>query len=88
MRISDEQVQKILQMGGVSLFESETGFETSPKDTDQELIKHLTTEILAMPDREAAIMELKARIEAGEYKPSGEEIADAMVRRHIADRMR
>ena len=35
-----------------------------------------------------SIAELKAKIEAGEYNPTGDEIADAMIRRSIADRIR
>ncbi|MBS1706613.1 MAG: flagellar biosynthesis anti-sigma factor FlgM [Armatimonadetes bacterium] len=52
------------------------------------MIKKLTQEVLDMPDREAMIADLKAKIEAGEYKPSSDDIADAMVRRAIADRIR
>ena len=41
------------------------------------------------PDvREDIVMELKARIENGEYNVSGEDIADMMVRRAQADRVR
>jgi len=43
--------------------------------------------VLDMPDREAMISELKARIEAGTYNPTGDEIADAMMRRAVADRL-
>lgn len=38
--------------------------------------------------REDYVNELKARIEKGEYKVSGEEIADMMLRRRAADRIR
>lgn len=42
-----------------------------------------------VPDiREEMVNELKARIEAGEYKVTGEEIADMMIRRRAADRIR
>jgi negative regulator of flagellin synthesis FlgM len=41
-----------------------------------------------MPDREEMVASLKARIEAGEYNPSAEDIVDTMIRRAIADRMR
>jgi len=41
------------------------------------------------PDtREETVEELKARIEKGEYKVSGEEIAEMMLRRRAADRIR
>jgi hypothetical protein len=88
MRISDEQLKKVIEMGGLSLVPTEDGFVASPRPDDAGLIKSLTTEILEMPDRETMIADLKARIEAGTYNPSGAEIADVMIRRAIADRIR
>jgi len=42
-----------------------------------------------IPDiREDIVEELKKRIENGEYKVSGEEIAEMMMRRRAADRIR
>lgn len=42
-----------------------------------------------IPDvREEVVAELKAKIEKGEYKISGEEIADMMIRRLQADKIR
>ena len=87
MRISDTEMKKVVQLGAVSLVESGNGFETTPRESDGELIRQLTQEVIAMPDREPMIAELKAKIEAGEYAPTGEEIADTMIRRAIADRL-
>ena len=87
MRISDEQLKKVLENGGHSLVPTEDGFVASPRPEDETLIKTLTTEILEMPDRENMIEELKAKIAAGEYNPSGADIADTMIRRAIADRI-
>jgi len=42
---------------------------------------------MSMPDREDRIAELKAKIEAGTYRVSGEEIAESMIRRNIADKV-
>lgn len=43
----------------------------------------------ALPDvREELVEALKARIESGDYQVSGEEIADLMIRRAYADRIR
>jgi flagellar biosynthesis anti-sigma factor FlgM len=43
----------------------------------------------SVPDtREEIVQDLKKRIESGEYKVSGEEIADMMMRRRAADRIR
>lgn len=58
-----------------------------PKAEDGPMIKELVAAVRAMPDREDRIAELKARIESGEYKPAADEIADAMIRRAIADRI-
>ena len=45
--------------------------------------------VKAAPDvREDVVMRLKERMEKGEYKVSGEEVADMMVRRMKADRIR
>ena len=56
--------------------------------TDGPMLERVTAKVLEMGDREDMISELKARIEAGEYNPSGDEIADRMIRRAIADRLR
>lgn len=45
--------------------------------------------LAGVPDtREEIVAELKERIEKGEYKVSGEEIAEMMLRRRAADRIR
>ncbi len=42
-----------------------------------------------IPDtRDDIVEDIRKRIEAGEYKVSGEEIADMMMRRRAADRLR
>lgn len=88
MRISDTELNRVMQTGGVNLVPNGDGFEPSPRDTDRELIKQLVADVIAMPDREDTIAELKARIEKGEYRPEADDIADAMIRRSIADRIR
>lgn len=88
MRISDVELKKVMETSGYSLVENEHGFESSPRPDDYEMIKDITAQVIAMPDREAMISELKERIEKGEYRPSGEDIADTMIRRSIADRIR
>jgi negative regulator of flagellin synthesis FlgM len=87
MQISDNEIQKLKKMGGYSLIESEEGFVSSPRAEDDALIKALVREVVEMPDREDRVNELKAKIEAGTYNPTGDEIADAMIRRAIADRL-
>ena len=89
MRISDNEVKKILSGAHASLVEEivEIGVE-SDREADEKLTHQVTQDVLAMGDREDQIADLKARIEAGTYNPTGEEIADAMIRRSIADRIR
>jgi anti-sigma28 factor (negative regulator of flagellin synthesis) len=88
MRISDIEVKKLLT-GQAPIVDAivEIGQERQHHD-DQELVKTLTADVMAMDDREEMIASLKARIAAGEYAPSGEEIVDTMIRRAIADRIR
>ena len=98
MRISDNEVKKILDGSTVDsstvpsivdeIADLEVGQQALKRDEDRELARKITKEVLAMPDREEMIAELRAKIEAGEYNPSSEEIVDGMVRRAIADRVR
>lgn len=87
MQISDTELKKVMTLGSLRLAEP-VEEEVSPRPGDEPMIKALTQEILEMPDREDRIAELRAKIEAGTYRPSAEEIADAMVRRSIADKIR
>ena len=88
MRISDNEVKKILS-GEHSLVQEivQIGQE-SDREADENLAQQVTEDVLAMGDREEMIADLKARIEAGTYNPTGDEIADTMIRRSIADRIR
>ncbi|MDR3689498.1 MAG: flagellar biosynthesis anti-sigma factor FlgM [Fimbriimonas sp.] len=88
MRISDAEVKRIISGPGQSIVEEieEVG-KDNVRQQDKLMVKALAQEILAMPDRQEMIDELKAQIEAGEYNPSGEEIVDAMIRRAVADKL-
>ncbi len=45
--------------------------------------------LASVPDvRESVVEDLRRRINSGEYKISGEEVADMMLRRRAADRIR
>ena len=88
MQISDTELKKVLAASGHALVEVEDGFVASPRHEDEPMIKQLISDIREMPDREDRIAELKAKIEAGTYKPEAAEISDAMIRRAIADRVR
>lgn len=88
MRISDNEVKKILS-GEHALVQEivQIGHE-SDREADEKLAQQVTEDVIAMGDREEMIADLKARIEAGTYNPTGDEIADTMIRRSIADRIR
>lgn len=87
MRISDTEVKKILDGQYAVVGEIvELGNERT-REEDAKLVDAVTKEVMAMPDREEMIASLKARIESGEYNPTGDDIADAMIRRSIADRI-
>lgn len=88
MQISDKELKKVMLLGSLRLAEPVDDLEPSPRPGDEALIKALTAEILEMPDREDRIEEIRAKMASGEYKPSADEIADAMMRRAIADRIR
>lgn len=88
MRISDAEIKKILN-GQYSVVEDINRHErdSEVKRENEVLIEQVTKEVLAMPDRDEMVAELKARIEAGTYNPTADEIADAMIRRSVADRL-
>lgn len=88
MKISDSQIQAVLTSGGQITPDAVKVETTVIRLVDAELIEQTAKDVLAMPDREEMIASLKARIEAGEYNPTGQEIADSMVRRMMADRIR
>ena len=88
MKISREQLQKVAESGGNVTPDSAQIDAAVIRLTDKALIQEVTHKVIDMPDRDEMVAELKARIEAGEYNPTGEEIADAMVRRAIADSLR
>ncbi len=90
MQVSDKEIQRILQSPELvreidALME---GIDEPEFETPASLVQEVTQRVMAMPDREDRIAELKARIEAGTYNVTSEQIVDAMVRRAIADRVR
>lgn len=87
MKISTEQLNKVLE-GKANTPNAAVVDEAVIRLTDAELIKEVVANIEAAPDREDMIASLKSRVESGEYNPSGSDIADAMIRRTVADRIR
>jgi hypothetical protein len=88
MQISDAQVKMVREMLANEIQEMDLPLEAYPRPEDADLIKQTVQSVHNMPDREDRIAELKAKIEAGQYKPTGDEIADAMIRRATADRLK
>jgi negative regulator of flagellin synthesis FlgM len=88
VKISNEQLQKVADSGGSITPDSALVDAAVIKLTDKALIEEITHKVADMPDRDDLVAELRARVEAGDYNPTGEEIADAMVRRAIADQVR
>lgn len=87
MKISTEQLAKVQALGG-QVTPVESLVDTAViKLTDADLIKEVTAQVNALADREDMVADIKARIEAGTYEVSGDEIVDAMVRRGRADRI-
>lgn len=87
MQISDTEVKKIIASKAVVEAIIEIG-EEHLRAEDESLVKSVTDQVMGMGDREDRIAELKAKIQSGEYNPTGSEIANAMIRRSIADSIR
>ena len=63
-----------------------TSKQLSPLERGMELAEEALKQV---PDiRESVVEDLKARIKRGEYKVKGEEVAEMMMRRLSADRIR
>lgn len=88
MQITDKEMRKVMEMGGNPASAPRLEVDLEAKTIDPSLVQAVVQDVLSMPDREDRVEELKAAIEAGEYNPTSMEIADAMVRRNIADRIR
>ena len=88
MKVSNEQIASVLAHGGTVTPDSAVVDAAMIRITDRDLIEAVVEKVKQMPDREERIAELKAQIEAGTYNPSSDDIADTMVRRAIADKIR
>jgi len=85
VKISTEQVKAVLTASHTPTPDTQDVDMAVLKLMDADLIQQVTRDVIEMSDREAVIEDLKARIKAGTYNPTGAEIADTMVRRAIAD---
>lgn len=84
MKISTQQIEEIKKGNPVGQTKVDAAVI---KLMDADLIAEVTAKVNAAPDREEMIADLKARIEAGTYNPTGDEITETMIRRAIADRI-
>lgn len=85
MKISTQQIEQIQKGEPIAQHKVDAAVI---KLTDADLVAEVTAKVNAMPDREDFVAELKAKIEAGTYNPTGEEITETMIRRAIADRIK
>jgi anti-sigma28 factor (negative regulator of flagellin synthesis) len=88
MQISDKEVKNILLHQETLIQEINSlleGIDDPQYEIDPKMVAELTKKVMAMPDREDRIAQLKAEIEAGTYRPTAEQIVDAMVRRNIGN---
>lgn len=88
MKISTEQLDKIHSAGGRITPDAAQVDESLIRLTDADLIAAVASRVDKIPDRDDMVAALRAKIASGEYNPTGNEIADAIVRRLVADRIR
>lgn len=88
MKISTEQLEKVLSKGGEITPDAARVDEAVIRLTDATLIQAVVKKVDQISDRDEMVAELRAKIAAGQYNPTSEEIADSIVRRTIADRIR
>lgn len=91
MQVSDKEIQRILSQREGLVAEIDSlmdGIDEPTFPTTDAFVRELAHCIAEMPDREDRIAELRAKIEAGAYRPEAAEIVDAMIRRAIADAVR
>ena len=87
MKVSNEQIARVIAEPVITPDANKVD-DAVIRLVDAELVQSVTREVLNAPDREAMVAELKAKIDAGSYQVSADEIVDTMVRRAIADRIR
>ena len=98
MRISNEELRRIAEQSyaGAAVQERQIHSEdvvprgesvvSALESPDMKMISEALAQV---PDtRDQIVASLKERIESGTYQVSGEQIAEMMVRRALADRMR
>ena len=90
-RLLEAEAPKVRKLGKASLEFKEITPDSLPKavEPDAAEVARVVKMVKNAPDiRDDIVMQLKERIESGEYKVSGEEIAEMMIRRMRADQTR
>lgn len=87
MKVSNEQIARVIAEPVITPDANKVD-DAVIRLVDAELVQSVTKDVLNAPDREAMVAELKAKIDAGTYHVSADDIVDTMVRRAIADRIR
>ena len=85
VKISTDQVKKALLANQAASPDMKVVDDAVVRLLDGKLIDAVVEKVREMPDREEVVASLKARVEAGTYRPDAMDIADAMIRRAIAD---
>lgn len=98
MRISNEELRRIAEQSYVGAAVQERqihsgdvtpGGESVVSALESPDMKMISEALAQVPDtRDQIVASLKERIESGSYQVSGEQIAEMMVRRALADRIR
>ncbi|GIV02259.1 MAG: flagellar biosynthesis anti-sigma factor FlgM [Armatimonadetes bacterium] len=87
MKVSQEQIKAILKERKAGGFSKNVATGGALTERDVQLLGELRERIKQMPEiREELVLQVKEQIARGEYNPSAEEIADAMIRRTLADK--
>lgn len=87
MKVSNEQIARVIAQPVLTPDANKVD-DAVIRLVDAELVQSVTKDVLNAPDREAMVAEIKAKVDAGTYKVSADDIVDTMVRRAIADRIR
>ncbi|MBS1708205.1 MAG: flagellar biosynthesis anti-sigma factor FlgM [Armatimonadetes bacterium] len=87
MKVSNEQIARVIAEPVLTPEASKVD-EAVIRLVDADLVQSVTRDVLNAPDRDAMVAEIKARVDAGTYNVSADDIVDTMVRRAIADRIR
>ena len=80
---------RVSSIGVIATAPAHRDYSLEPSQPSPAELQAATEAVERLPDvREEIVASLRARIEAGTYQVTGEQIADMMMRRLLADRVR